>query len=405
MYSQSHSRACRSLAVVGLTSGLLISLVIQSATAAETLLHAFAGGSDGALPLSGLTSDSVGNLYGTTQTGGANCDCGTVFKIAPGGSESVLYAFQAGKDGVWPWGGLAMDNSGNLYGTTEGGGGACGCGTIFELAPNGTETVLYAFRSGNDGEQPAGNLIRDQEGNLYGATRASGIYNGNCINYSCGTVFKLAADGTETVLYFFQGGSDGDLPADGVIADVSGNLYGTTVFGGSGGAGTVFKLASNGTETILYSFKGGNDGSAPEAGVIMDKSGNLYGTTATGGPFGGGTVYKLNPNGNETVLYAFRGGSDGSWPHSDLVRDKAGNLYGTTQYGGGTTKCHQHIRYLGCGSVFKLAPDGTKTELFAFKWKQGALPTHSLLLKNSTLYGTTMEGGAYNAGTVFSVSK
>jgi uncharacterized repeat protein (TIGR03803 family) len=177
---------------------------------------------------------------------------------------------------------------------------------VFKLSPGGTETVLYSFKGGSDGSGPAAGLIADSSGNLYGTTYLGGAFASGCngifADLGCGVVFKLSPGGTETVLHTFTGGSDGGVPSGGLIADSSGNLYGTTSRGGASGrspsgSGVVFKLSPSGTETVLYSLKGGSDGSGPAAGLIADSSGNLYGTTSGGGASGNGTVFKLTGNG------------------------------------------------------------------------------------------------------------
>ena len=326
-----------------LWAALALALAESGASAAptETVLHSFTGGvGDGILPFAGLIADSKGNLYGTTSNGGAS-DGGVVFKLSPGGIETVLYSF-CGKpgcsDGAGPRAGLIADSSGNLYGTTnQGGGSECngpGCGVVFKLAPNGTETVLYSFcslLSCSDGALPLGGLIADRAGNLYGTTYEGG--GSGCI-YGlglCGVVFKLsppippATKWTETVLHSFTG-SDGAGPSAGLIADSKRNLYGTTSTGGGPDRGVVFKLAPNGTETVLYSFcslPSCSDGALPEAGLIADSSGNLYGTTYGGGSEciygpGCGVVFKLSPGGTETVLHSFAGG-DGALPEAGLI--------------------------------------------------------------------------------------
>ncbi len=381
------------------------------ANAAEKVLYSFQGGNDGIASAAGLIEDNTGNLYGTTLWGGGGdiCGtgygCGTVFKLAPDGTESVLYAFQGGNDGALPTGKLVVDGAGNFYGTA--GGGANNDGTIFKLAPDGTETILYAFQGGNDGVAPVGGLIADKKGNYYGTTEVGGAPCG------CGTVFELASNGSKKVLYSFQGGGDGANPVAGLIADKTGNLYGTARVGGnlncfSGGCGVVFKLAPDGTESVLHAFQG-SDGEFPTASLIMDSSGNLYGTTEWGGggnvcsfgvSGGCGTVFRVTPDGTESVLHSFQGGSDGANPEGGVVMDKAGNLYGTTSAGGGTS-----CKGSGCGTVFKLAPDGTETVLYAFKRLHGTFPTSMLLLKNGILYGTTWQGGSNNDGVVFSVKK
>jgi uncharacterized repeat protein (TIGR03803 family) len=261
----------------------------------------------------------------------------------------VLYSFTGGADGAEPVAGVIMDKAGNLYGTTQYG-GPFSSGTVFKVDTTGKETVLYTFtggRGGTDGYFPEG-LIGDAAGSLYGITQLGG-------NFSFGTVFKLDGTGKETVLYRFTGGSSGDQPVGGVILDNAGNLYGATQGGGTSFAGTVFKLNTTGKKTVLYSFLGGADGVYPAAGVIADAAGNLYGTTQYGGGLncfgdGCGTVFKLEKTGKETVLYSFTGGADGASPVAGLVRDSAGNLYGTA-YFGGDPLCSG-----GCGVVFKIAP-------------------------------------------------
>ncbi|HTV34519.1 MAG TPA: choice-of-anchor tandem repeat GloVer-containing protein, partial [Methylocella sp.] len=225
-------------------------------------------------------------------------------------------------------------------------------GTVFKLAPDGTETVLHAFKgSPSDGSNPSAGLIFDSSGNLYGTTHIGGVA-------ELGTVFKLAPDGTETVLHSFEGPGDGIYPVAGLIFDSSSNLYGTTVNGGATlAAGAVFKLAPDGTETVLHSFRGHGDGANPFAGLIADSQGNLYGTTPSGGSSncgaGCGTVFKLAPDGTSyKVLYTFAGGSDGFYPYAGLIADSQGNLYGTTT-GGGANDSN--------GTVFKLTGTGFDT--------------------------------------------
>ncbi len=390
-----------------------------SAAGAEKTLYKFRNGSDGATPWAGLIADSEGNLYGTTTGGGGgSCEfggCGTVFELAPNGREQILYAFTGGSDGERPFGGLVADGSSNLYGTATFG-GTSGEGTVFKLAPDGSETTLYTFLGGSDGEWPQSTLLMDGSGNLFGTTAAGGNFNGpDCSTQGCGTVFELKPDGTKLTLYAFQGGKDGNVPGSMLIADQSGNLYGTTGGGGDtncpegvAGCGTVFKLAPDGTETQLYAFHGGtDDGISPAGGVIADAAGNLYGATAGGGSCsisqtGCGTVFRLAPDGTETLLYEFEGGSDGISPDAGLVMDTKGNLYGTTSFGGGAG-CKKFLD--GCGTVFKLAPNGKETVLARFDGKNGNDPTAALLLIHNTLYGTTSAGGRQRNGVVFSVKK
>jgi uncharacterized repeat protein (TIGR03803 family) len=294
-------------------------------------------------------------------------------------------------------------------------GGTCnsdiGFGTVFKLVPDGTETVLYAFQGTTDGANPYGNLISDPNGNLFGTTGAGGDMNvAECSDFGyagCGTAFEVTPSGNETVIYEFQGGSDGWSPEGGLISDSSGNYYGTTTFGGSAncdvGCGIVFKIAPGGTEAILYTFQGGTDGYKPAAALTTDNSGNFYGTTVFGGSDDDGTVYKLSPDGSKSVLYSFKGGNDGANPEAGVIMDRVGNLYGTTDGGGGDTACRA---YGGCGTIFKLAPDGKETVLSTFDPpRHGRTPMAPLLMgKKGLLYGTATQGGAGN-GVVFKVKK
>jgi uncharacterized repeat protein (TIGR03803 family) len=326
----------------------------------ETVLYAFSRPDLGDQPTSTLLRDSSGNLYGTTSIGGdPNClsyGCGAVFKVSATGTETTIYRFQGGTDGGYPtYAGVIADTSGDLYGATGiGGDTSCysgfGCGILYRLARNGVKTTVYSFVGGNDGALPSGNLIRDPDGNVYGVTNngGGGTLCGVTGPGGCGTVFKISPTGAEKILYRFTGGTDGSFPLAGLVWDSAGNLYGTTQNGGDlscdngFGCGTVFKLDPAGTETVLYSFTGGADGSVPTTGLLCDTAGNLYGTTSTGG-VGYGVVFELSQSGTETVLYTFSGGTDGAYPFGGLVRDKAGNLYGTTDFGGS-----------GFGVVFKI---------------------------------------------------
>jgi uncharacterized repeat protein (TIGR03803 family) len=288
----------------------------------ETVVHTFSGGVNGGIPQAGVILDAKGDIYGMTPFLGAHNN-GMIFKIFPGGNYRVLYAFAGGTDGVEPQGGLLRDGRGNLYGTTADGGSFNG-GTVFELSPTGTKTVLYNFAFSPDGANPTGDLIRDAQGNLYGTTTFGGITGGICASLGCGTVFKLNPNGTETVLHTFAAGVDGAFPETGLVRDAMGNLYGTTQRGGASttasNMGTVFKVTPAGVETVLYIFNGGTaDGEFPFGRLILDAAGNLYGTTSAG---------------------------DGFFPLGGLVRDATGNLYGTTERGGS----------FNAGVVFKITP-------------------------------------------------
>lgn len=387
------------------------------------VLYAFTGGANGENPddIGGLVLDKNGIIYGTAAGGNTNCpyltSCGIVFELAKTGTETVLYTFLGGTDGAGPIAGLIQDNSGNLYGTTYyGGTGQCkvektvvGCGTVFQLSPPitggraWTETVLYSFQ-GMDGASPVASLVRDESGNFYGTTTIGGA--GNCRGgggqQGCGTIFKLDSTGKETVLYSFTSKTDGGYPNAGLVRDTAGTMYGTTASGGnltqacgSVGCGVVFKVDQTGNETVLYSFTGtGGDGTQPYYGTLVrDSAGSLYGTTTYGGYGNGyGIVFKVSKQGKETVLYSFKGSRDGGYPFGGLARDAAGNLYGTTSDWGKA----------GFGTVFKLSRTGTFIVLHGFTGQDGAFPVGNLVRDAlGNLYGVASNGGAYYYGTVF----
>lgn len=313
-------------------------------------LHAFTGGMNGQLPLSSLIRDAAGNFYGTIFAGGTHSK-GAIYTISKNGKERTLYSFKGQPDGENPYPALLRDAQGSFYGTTYIG-GIRGEGVAFKLDATGAETVLHSFTGGQDGRFPYASLIMDDAGNLYGTTLDGGPED-------LGVVFKLDTGGNETVLYWFAGNADGAYPFAGLLRDHRGNLYGTTFMGGGHGCGgqgcgTVFKLDSSGKETVLYRFEELH-GANPYGGLIHDSDGNLYGTTLAGGVFNSGVVYKLNRQGQQAVLYSFTGGADGAYPYATLVRDAAGNLYGTTWEGGDLT-CNNPNGPYGCGVVFKLAP-------------------------------------------------
>jgi uncharacterized repeat protein (TIGR03803 family) len=320
---------------------------------------------------------------------------------SPAPKFKVLHTFH-GHNGNGPAGVLTRDSAGNLYGTTEAGGtGKCGnfgCGMAFKLNKSGNQVWLHSFNV-VDGEEPSAGLVRDAAGNLYGTTAYGG--NTSCTS-GCGTVFKLDNSGKESMLYKFKAPPDGDTPESLLIRGGSGNVYGTTVLGGTDGDGTIFKVNKNGKETVLHNFTGGSDGCLPGPGLIADSVGNLYGVAGSGG-LGGlcdqgyGLVFKLDTANNLTVLYTF-GFSDGAYPASVLLLDQAGNLYGTTE-GGGNSACGVE----GCGVFFELSPqqDGnwTETMLYAFcsvsGCADGERPGSGPLVRDSggNIYGTTIFGG------------
>ena len=365
----------------------------QAHSQTETILYAFGTqAKDGDWPWSGVVMDGKGNLYGTTELGGAS-GMGTVFEIDTAGNETVLHSFGSSGDGSHPYGSLLLDKKHNLYGTTTQG-GAFGLGTVFRIDRKGNESVLYSFGSQSpDGANPYADLIMDLPGNLYGTTGGGGAF-------GKGTVFELTASGQEIVLYSFgtQSG-DGAAPECGLVRDTKGNLFGTTNAGGVYGQGTVFELTANGTEIVLHSFAGGSkDGSNPWAGPVMDKKGNLYGTAGGGGSHGLGIVYKVTPAGKkETVFYNFGSQSgDGQNPYAGLVMDKKGNFYGTTVVGG------------GFGTVYTLTPAGQLTKLYTFQNQSGdgMFPYGRILRdrRSGNLYGTTLSGGINLSGTVFKLT-
>lgn len=324
-------------------------------------LRNFQGGTDGAAPLARPVFGPGGLLYGSTaEGGGSGCQgygCGTLYSLRPsarapedilqGWDENILFRFTGGDTGSAPSGDLLFDQSGTMYGTDDV--GVAGWGAVYSLTPqNGMwkQTVLYNFTGGSDGGGIFGGVIRDSIGRLYGAAFTGGGY-GN------GTVFRLTPSGSGwslESLYNFQGGADGKNPAAGLTSDASGNLYGTTLYGGSDGGGTVFMLSPSGGSwnlTVLYSFTGpaGSEGS-----LSFDVAGNLYGTTFADGVYAQGNVFKLSPaNGGWTYtsLHDFTGGDDGAMPDGGVVFDSAGNIYGTTENGG-----HQ----FGNGVVWEITP-------------------------------------------------
>jgi uncharacterized repeat protein (TIGR03803 family) len=383
-------------------------------------LYLFQGGQDGNSATPGLIIGKEGNLYGmTAQGGGSGCSggggCGTIYQVSPRGDETVLYRFTGIPDGFYPQAGLVADQTGNLYGTTEYGGlGGCqfntGCGTLFKLAPDRTEQVLYAFQ--NEGNPDAA-LARDKRGNLFGII-SSGYGGSGCGGVGCGAAFELSHNAKYKVLHRFVGENDAATPEGNLIAGSDGNFYGTSYDGGSGtkcslnseGCGTVYEMTPNGAVTVLHAFLGGKDGAHPYGPVVQDDAGNLYGTTEYGGGGNGcgdgcGTVFKISPGGKETVLYAFKNPKDGYYPMWSPVLDDAGNLYGTTLFGG--SQCYDGA---GCGTVFRLSPDGTKTTLHIIHdaSSEGFGPVGLVRDKRGNLFGTLLGGGPHQTyGGVFEI--
>jgi len=331
-------------------SGTVFKLTPSGGGWTETVLYSFTGGADGGQPYNGVTLDAQGNLYGTAVVGGSggSCEdgCGVVYKLTNDGggwSQSVLYNFTGGDDGSGPGAGLTFDDAGNLYGMTPTG-GAFGLGVIYQLKPGPNDTwsfkVVHAFTGGNDGATgSAGRMLLDGN-SFYGAATVGGA-NGK------GVVFKLspARDGKWTLrpLYAFKGQPDGGLPYGALVRDAAGRLYGTTYYDGANGLGAVYQLTPgpNGDwkEKVIYSFKGGTDGSNPISHLVQAQSGDFYGTTSEGGSPGCncGTIFKLSATDGrwtETVAYSFRGMADGGYAYNGMVTDGAGTFYGTTVRGG-----------------------------------------------------------------------
>ena len=369
---------------------VVILLTLPSQAQTFKVLYPFSVPPDAEFPTATLVRDKSGNLYGTTIFGGAFFS-GTVFRVDPSGIETVLYNFTGGTDGGLPFAGLIRDSQGNLYGTTtQGGDLTCvppiGCGTVFKLDTSGNETVLHAFKTGTDGEYPYAGLYRDGAGNLYGTT----VNGGSSANY--GTVYKVSRSGQETVLYRFKGKADGAFPFGTLVADSTGRLYGTTTQFGSSGGGSVFRLNSSGQVATVGNLQP-SSGQSPTAGVTRDGAGNLYVTATFGGTYSAGSVLKISPSGKQTTLYNFTNGSDGGTPYAGVIRDAAGNLYGTA-FSGGTR---------GFGTVFKLDAQNNFTVLHTFTGgEDGGNPWGGLTMDASgNLYGTNSFGGATGNGVVY----
>jgi hypothetical protein len=406
----------------------------------ESVLYSFVGAPNAALPFGGLLAGKNGEFYGISNGGGtvgpSGFNSGTVYEISSRGQEKVLYDFQGGNDGAGSEAALVADRAGNLFGVTSfgGGSGACtnGCGTVFEMQPNGfgfTERVLYAFAGGQDGANPVGSLLLGKNGVLYGTTNVGGggACNASSVPSGCGTVFSLTPSGsqyTEKVIYSFQGGSDGESPRATLTVDSSGNLYGPTLYGGKAksacgksdegiaSCGLIFEITRSGHEKILYKFDGGkHDGSNPRTALLRLANGSFVSLTLYGGPSNLGTAYVLTPTSGaytERVVHFFAQTMDGVRPEDPdgLAEDASGNLYGST-VGSSISPC-------GCGVVFELTPNGsgyTERVLHAFEGAgDGVNPRSTPVFHNGVLYGTTYQGGtycyggsSYSCGTVYKV--
>jgi uncharacterized repeat protein (TIGR03803 family) len=389
---------------------LAIALFVASARASSTeVIFSFTGEEGGEYCDTDVEVDAAGNLYGTSVLGG-DFGGGTVWQLSPVGDgwvHTVLYSFTGGADGGEPYKGVTLDAAGNLYGTAvTGGSGSCegGCGVAYKLTNSGgtwTQTVIHAFTGGSDGSGPGARVALDGRGNVYGMTPTGGA-NG------LGTIYALhpRSNGGYAlrVLHTFTGGSDGSSGSAGKLVVRNGRIFGAATTGGSFGAGTVFQLRPTPSGEwdfrTSYSFQGAPDGVFPYGALLFDAAGNIYGTTYYGGTNGLGTVYKLSPNGSgewiESVLYSFKPGSDGNSSISNLVADAAGNLYGTTSEGG-----------LGSGTIFKLAPNpnGTWTESLPHSFQgspDGAFPYAGMVGDGTgTFYGATVHGGDDGDGAIY----
>ncbi len=342
-----------------------------------TTLYNFTGGSNGEAPYAGVIQDPSGNLYGTTGNGNG---LGTVYELTAAGKEIVLYGFTSDSGGSSPYTPVIRDKAGNIYGTTFYGGSEWG--VVFKLDTAGNETVLHTFTGGKDGCHPYQGLLMDKAGNLYGTTSY-------CGSSDKGTVFKVDTAGNFSVLHSFAGvPSDGGHPLGGHLTmDESGNLYGLTSRGGAASLGTLYKLSKRGTFTLLHSFGVGLDGSEPWGSVLRDKTGNLYGTTTSSC----GIIWMVSNSGEETILHHFAGRpSDGCFPYAGVARDSNGNLYGVTRQGG----AHN------LGALYELSAKGTLILLHSFDSQFYPLG-EVLRTSKGVLIGTAQQGGTYGYGTVW----
>jgi uncharacterized repeat protein (TIGR03803 family) len=390
IFQQTFSRTAATMVLIA-----VLAATIPAFAQTETVLYNFCSRPkcvDGSGPVGSLARDSKGNFYGSTTAGG-KFNNGTVFKLTPEGKETVVYAFTGKNDGGYPYG-VVRDGSGNLYGVNVNG-GAYGQGTVFEVNSDGVESTLYTFGTvSGDGKQPIGTLVLDSAGNLYGVTGEGGAI-GN------GSIFKVTLSGTETILHSFGGpyGSsvDGYLPQAGLSIDKNGNLFGTTPYGGSNDDGVVFEYSASGEYTILADFE--STGPAlPYSRLTLGARGVIYGTSLAGGTSNLGTVFSLTPSGGGAwtvdTLYSFSA-VVGDEPQTAVLA-KGGILYGTTYRKGEG----------GYGSVFGLAADGTLTTLASFSGTStGSYPAGNLQIDSAgNLYGVGFEGGTMGGGVVYEVT-
>lgn len=409
--------ACSAPTVSGLWNSAPESTIARpEADAGYKVLHSFAGGKEGAEPISGLLAVN-GMLYGATEIGGtaarSTCyyGCGTVFEASTSGTLKTLHSFTSyPSDGAYPESGL-INLKGTLYGTTTSGGvSPYYRGSVYAVTTAGKERTIYTFGKSGDGQRPLANVTA-LNGSLFGTTEYGGATYGCYQSEACGTVYGVSTAGKERILHNFgkPGSGDGFWPYAGLVA-YNGSLWGTTPYGGTNGVGTLFNVSTAGKEQVVYSFTYGHYGAYPETD-LTPYGGKLYGSTSAGGAYGHGAVFAVTTAGKESVVYAFKGSpTDGSWPQGLTVVN--GKLYGVTRVGG-THKCFSAGE--GCGTVFELTTSGTETILHNFAGgKDGAAPTGALVEVNGALYGTTFSGGSGNCsatsgnsggcGTIFSVT-
>jgi uncharacterized repeat protein (TIGR03803 family) len=387
---------------VRLTALFLLTAILPLAQAQTfSALHQFNSQGDGAFPEGSVVADSSGNIFGTTT------NPSTIFKIDSKGKELVLFNINGGNVGDFPTGSLARDAAGNLFGIAEGGSG--GAGVVYKLSPQGQETILFAFQGGlntTTPKEPAGGVLLGKNGNIFGAAQFG---NKRSCENGCGSIFRLDAAGTMHFLHAFTGGTDGANPIGPLVQDAVGNLYGVAQSGGDhscpeffeaagAGCGVVFKIAKNGTFTVLHTFAGGADGAVPQGGLLLDSAGNLFGTAVEGGIGENGTIYEIAKDGTYTVIHTFTQ-AEGQNPNGGLVLDTAGNLFGTAQLGGD----------LGLGTVFQLNPDGSVKVLHNFQGlDDGAVPLAGLFRdRTGRLLGTTVKNflvQTIQGGNVFEVT-
>ncbi|MBS0421033.1 MAG: hypothetical protein JSR66_25210 [Proteobacteria bacterium] len=354
------------------------------------------GDADAISPSSKLVQGSDGNFYGTAL-GGSHFD-GVIFKVTSAGIETVLHTFNRSTgDGASP-SGLILGSDGNFYGTTIAG-GANDRGTVFKMTPDGSVTVLYSFRGyPSDASYADSGLVQANDGSFYGTSEFGGATNN-------GAVFRVTRGGVETMLYSFGTvAKDAAAGFSGLVEGSDGNFYGMSSNGGAGNYGAVFKITPEGIESLVYSFTGGAAGASfPTGGLLEGADDNFYGQTSSGGPNHGGEIFKLTPAGDLTVLYSFtEGAKTGSGPTGTLVQDSEGNLFGATQYGGSPRNFYPNLT--ASGTIFELTAAGTMTELSNFGPAEadGSEPFPGPIVgKDGNLYGTTQSGGLNHAGVFY----